>query len=265
MSGRLQDFLFIFECYSLWPWYPEVFFTLFILFGVYWTFWIWKSMSFNTFGNIWSIISSNIFSAAAAAKSCPILCNPIDGSPPGSPVPGILQARALEWVAISFSNSWKWKKWKWSRSVISDSLGPHGLQPNRLLRPLDFPGKSTGVGAIAFSDFFLTYSHSCLLVLERYVFDLAFFFFFPQITKTCSLLKNIFVFPIGQYFSIPAQLTFWARSLVVLCGKGFLCVVRCLAASLTSTTRCHKHSLPVVTTKMSPNITKYLLFSLFIH
>ena len=50
--------------------------------------------------------------AAAAAKSlqsCPTLCNPIDGSPPGSPVPGILQARTLERVAISFSNAWKWK------------------------------------------------------------------------------------------------------------------------------------------------------------
>ena len=46
--------------------------------------------------------------AAAAAKSlqlCPTLCGPIDGSPPGSPVPGILQARTLEWVAISFSNA----------------------------------------------------------------------------------------------------------------------------------------------------------------
>ena len=50
--------------------------------------------------------------AAAAAKSlqsCPTLCDPIDGSPPGSPVPGILQARTLEWVAISFSNAWKWR------------------------------------------------------------------------------------------------------------------------------------------------------------
>ena len=50
--------------------------------------------------------------SAAAAKSrqlCPALCDPIDGSPPGSPVPGILQARTLEWVAISFSNAWKWK------------------------------------------------------------------------------------------------------------------------------------------------------------
>ena len=46
--------------------------------------------------------------AAAAAKSlqsCPTLCDPLDGSPPGSPVPGILQARTLEWVAISFSNA----------------------------------------------------------------------------------------------------------------------------------------------------------------
>ena len=50
--------------------------------------------------------------AAAAAKSlqsCPTLCDPTDGSPPGSPVPGILQTRSLEWVAISFSNAWKWK------------------------------------------------------------------------------------------------------------------------------------------------------------
>ena len=50
--------------------------------------------------------------SAAAAKSlqsCPTLCDPIDGSPPGSPIPGILQARTLEWVAISFSNAWKWK------------------------------------------------------------------------------------------------------------------------------------------------------------
>ena len=50
----------------------------------------------------------NHLAAAAAAKSlqlCPTLCDPIDGSPPGFPVPGILQARTLEWVAISFSNA----------------------------------------------------------------------------------------------------------------------------------------------------------------
>ena len=83
--------------------------------------------------------------AAKSLQSCPTLCDPIDGSPPGSPIPGILQARTLEWVAISFFNAWKWK-WKWSRSVLSDFWRPHGLQPTRLLHPWDFPGKSTGVG-----------------------------------------------------------------------------------------------------------------------
>ena len=46
---------------------------------------------------------------AKSLQSCPTLCNPRDGSPPGSPVPGVLQARTLEWIAISFSNAWKWK------------------------------------------------------------------------------------------------------------------------------------------------------------
>ena len=60
------------------------------------------------------VVSSGMkkLAAAAAAKSlqsCPTLCGPINGSPPGSPVPGILQARTLEWVAISFSSAWKWK------------------------------------------------------------------------------------------------------------------------------------------------------------
>ena len=50
-----------------------------------------------------------VAAAAKSLQSCPTLWDPIDGSPPGSPVPGILQARTLEWVAISFSNAWKWK------------------------------------------------------------------------------------------------------------------------------------------------------------
>ena len=79
-----------------------------------------------------NVLSSNIFSiknrydivfattttTTKLLQSCPTLCDPIDDSPPGSPVPGILQARTLEWVAFSFSNAWKWK---WSRSVVSDS------------------------------------------------------------------------------------------------------------------------------------------------
>ena len=56
----------------------------------------------------WVVILS-LFAAAKLLQSCPSLCDPIDGSPTGSPVPGILQARTLEWVAIAFSNAWKWK------------------------------------------------------------------------------------------------------------------------------------------------------------
>ena len=54
-------------------------------------------------------LSNRTAAAAKSLQSCPTLCDPIDGGPPGSPVPGILQARTLEWVAISFSNAWKWK------------------------------------------------------------------------------------------------------------------------------------------------------------
>ena len=84
-----------------------------------------------------------LFKIAAAAvvlslQLCPTLCDPIDGSPWGSPIPGVLQARTLEWVAISFSYTWKWK---WSCSVVSDFQRPHGLQPTRLLRPWDFQAR----------------------------------------------------------------------------------------------------------------------------
>ena len=54
-------------------------------------------------------LKSYYTAAAASLQSCPTLCDPRDGSPPGSSVPGILQARTREWVAISFSNAWKWK------------------------------------------------------------------------------------------------------------------------------------------------------------
>ena len=75
--------------------------------------------------------------AAAAAKSlqsCPTLCNPIDRSPPGSSVPGILQARTLEWIAIFFSNAWKWKvkvkSLSCARLVATPWTGAHQAPPS---------------------------------------------------------------------------------------------------------------------------------------
>ena len=105
--------------------------------------------------------SPTLAAAAAAAKSlqsCPNLCNPIDGSPSAFPIPGILQARTLEWVAISFSNAWKWK-------VKSDSEGAQSCLT--LSDPMDcsLPGSSVhGIFqarvlewvAIAFSTYILT-------------------------------------------------------------------------------------------------------------
>ena len=69
--------------------------------------------------------SHNIVNATAKSlQSCPILCDPRDGSPPGSTVPGILQARTLEWVAIFFSNAWKWKVKVKSFSHVRPFLTP---------------------------------------------------------------------------------------------------------------------------------------------
>ena len=82
--------------------------------------------------------------AATSLQSCPTLWDSIVGSPPGSPVPGILQASTLEWVATSFSNAWKWKVKVKSLSRVR-LLATHGLLPTRLPCPWDLPGKSTGV------------------------------------------------------------------------------------------------------------------------
>ena len=68
-----------------------------------------QSQRVKKYAILFDTVNSSITAAAAAAakslQSCPTLCDPMDGSPPGSPVPGILQARTLEWVAISFSNA----------------------------------------------------------------------------------------------------------------------------------------------------------------
>ena len=94
-------------------------------------------------------------------QSCPTLCDPIDGSPPGSPVPGILQARTLEWVAISFSNAWKQKvKVKLLSHVrLSDPMdcSPPGSSIHGI-----FQARVLEWGAIAFSIHIYIYIHACI-------------------------------------------------------------------------------------------------------
>ena len=84
-------------------------------------------------------------SAAKSLQLCPTLCNPIDGSPPGFPIPGILHARTMEWVAISSSNAWKWKEkvklLSRVRLVVTPSTAAYQVPLS-----MDFPGKSTGLG-----------------------------------------------------------------------------------------------------------------------
>ena len=69
----------------------------------------WGTLEDPTFTQVIKIYLIIAAAAAKSLQSCPTLCNHVDGSLPGSPIPGILQARTLEWVAISFSNAWKWK------------------------------------------------------------------------------------------------------------------------------------------------------------
>ena len=104
--------------------------------------------------------------AAAAAKSlqsCPTLCDPIDGSPPGSPIPGILQARTLEWVILSPMN--ESKKWKWSCSVVSDLWDPMDCSlPGSSVHGI-FQARGLEWGATAVSNthpYIHTYVYACI-------------------------------------------------------------------------------------------------------
>ena len=99
------------------------------------------------FTEVWGPVSPIQFSQFCCCCCCvaSVVCYPRDGSPPGSPVPGILQARTLEWVAISFSNAWKWKVTvkSLSRSRLLATPWTAALQSPL---SMDFPGKNTGVG-----------------------------------------------------------------------------------------------------------------------
>ena len=95
--------------------------------GLHWVGHDWATNTIPTMGKSsekWVVWHKAAAAAAKSLQSCPTLCNPIDGSPPGSPVPGILQARTLEWVVISFSNAWKWKVEVKSLSGVQPSATP---------------------------------------------------------------------------------------------------------------------------------------------
>ena len=88
--------------------------------------------------------SKNAAAAAKSLQSCLTLCDPIDGSPPGSLSLGF--SRQEHWSGLPFpSPMQESEKWKWSCSVVSNSPWPPGLQPTRLLHPWDSPGKNSGV------------------------------------------------------------------------------------------------------------------------
>ena len=96
-----------------------------------------------------------MYVAAKTLQSCPTLCDHIDGSPPGSPVPGILQARTLEWVAISFSNAWKWKvKVKSLKSCPTLSDPMDCSLPGSSIHGI-FQAEVLEWGAIAFSEIYV--------------------------------------------------------------------------------------------------------------
>ena len=92
-----------------------------------------------------SISDADAAAAAKSLQSCPSLCDPRDGSPPGFPIPGVLQARTLEWVAISFSNAWKWEV-KVKSLSHSWLLATPWTAAYQAPLSMNFPGKSTGVG-----------------------------------------------------------------------------------------------------------------------
>ena len=119
------------------------------------------------------------------------LCVTPDGSPPGSPVPGILQARTLEWVAISFSNAWKWKVKVKSLSRVQLFATPQ-TAAYQALRSRNFPGKSTGVG--------------CHCLLQQFLLNSEWGHLFQRLLKSVSWPSVSFL--MGRIFSV-----LWAEGL----------------------------------------------------
>ena len=145
---------------------------------------LWRMLSRNAHVFTSLVTSAPSVETAAAAEllqSCPILCDPIDGSPPGSPIPGILQARMHE--------SEKWKvKVKWLSRVRL--FAAPWTAAHQALPSLGSPGESTGVGAITFS-VCENYPNETQSGTERWYSSLAFFSsncFFLGYSRPCAFL-----------------------------------------------------------------------------
>ena len=190
-----------------------------------------------------------MYAAAKSLHSCPTLCDPIDGSPPGSPVSGILQARTLEWVAISFSSAWKWKETVKSLSCVWPSVTPWtaafqappsmGFSRQEYCSgvPLPFPTQSMGIDKFQLSSvqslsrvqLFVTpwtaarppcqsptpgvYSNSCPLVSDAIQPS------HPLSTpspSTFNLSQHQGSFPMSQFFASVGQNTVVSASASVL-------------------------------------------------
>ena len=183
------------------------------------------------------LLPATATAAAKSLQSCPTLCDPIDGSPPGSPVPGILQARTLEWVATSFSSAWKWKVKGKSLSRLCHLMdyslpgfSVHGIFQARVLewvaisfsRGSSWPRDRTQIACIAGRRFTLWATREALSIYLEYflIFTLPLLFFllssgreepFPfyllKCSKWCSLIR-IFVCVNLPLFLIPLHLSF---------------------------------------------------------
>ena len=160
---------------------------------------------------------SHRYLAAAAAKShqlCPTLCDPIDRSPPGSSVPGILQARTLGWVAISFSNAWKWKVKVKSLSRVR-LLATPWTAAYQAPPSMGFPRQECFVGC---------YCLLCTGILQNHNLFLFFLFYvqfqcFPLIcflAHWSSVLSNIVLIP-SNLFLISVILHFYLVLFYIFC------------------------------------------------
>ena len=173
------------------------------------------------------IIATGMICYAKSLQSCPTLCDPIDSSPPGSPVPGILQARTLEWAAISFSNAWKWKvKVKLLSRVLllaTPWTAAHQAPPSMGF----FQARVLEWGAIAFSTqvwYYILILTICLELLS-YIWDLSYSGWLYYVSLNCkpSAYTNVIgtgmawdlkVTPQGQE---PQGLIFWTQTSKAVC------------------------------------------------